>query len=155
MERQQLEDEGRKSETIWHHIDHLYFHQRGETRRLSEPLYCHWGEILQRLNPPVTPKGTNLNRLKPLNSAVLCYIITQSIRYSLPQQELVDGLLFPHALHDQTVQVDEQSAAKATGDSADTDKDAVCLLKEELGSIQEKAEPESLTHTGNDLLDPL
>lgn len=63
---------------------------------------------------------------------MLCYIVTQSIRYSLPQQELVDGLLFPHALHDQTVQVDEQSAAKTTSDSTDKDKDAVCLLKVEL-----------------------
>lgn len=54
---------------------------------------------------------------------------TQSIRHSLPQQELVDGLLLPHALHDQTVQVDEQSAAKSTGDSTDKDKAAVCVLK--------------------------
>lgn len=51
---------------------------------------------------------------------------------SLPQQELVDGLLFPHALHDQTVQVDEQSAAKTTSDSTDKDKDGACLLKVKL-----------------------
>lgn len=43
----------------------------------------------------------------------------RSIRYSLPQQEFVDSFLFPHALHDQTVQVDKQSAAKTTRDSTD------------------------------------
>lgn len=41
--------------------------------------------------------------------------VTWLIRYSLPQQELVNSLLFPHALYNQAVKVDKESAAKATG----------------------------------------
>lgn len=45
-------------------------------------------------------------------------LLSSSLRYSLPQQELVDGLLFPHALHNQPVQINKQSATKTTGDPA-------------------------------------
>lgn len=41
--------------------------------------------------------------------------VSSGIRDSLPQQELVDRLLFPHALHNQPVQVDKQSTTKTTG----------------------------------------
>lgn len=41
--------------------------------------------------------------------------VSSGFRYSLPQQELVDSLLFPHALHNQPVQVDKQSTPKTTG----------------------------------------
>lgn len=44
--------------------------------------------------------------------------LSSGLRYSLPQQELVDGLLFPHALHNQPVQINKQSATKTTGDPA-------------------------------------
>lgn len=44
--------------------------------------------------------------------------LSPGLRYSLSQQELVDGLLFPHALHNQPVQIDKQSATKTTGDPA-------------------------------------
>lgn len=45
-------------------------------------------------------------------------LLSAGLRYSLPQQELVDGLLFPHALHNQPVQINKQSATKTTGDPA-------------------------------------
>lgn len=45
-------------------------------------------------------------------------LFLSALRYSLPQQELVDRLLFPHALHNQPIQVNKQSAAKTTGDPA-------------------------------------
>lgn len=52
--------------------------------------------------------------------------LSSALRHSLPQQELVDRLLFPHALHNQPIQVNEQSAAKTTGDPAH--KDTVCQI---------------------------
>lgn len=52
----------------------------------------------------------------------------RSIIYSLSQQEFLDCFLFPHALHDQTVQVDKQSSTKTTSDSTDKDKDAICQV---------------------------
>lgn len=45
--------------------------------------------------------------------------VTSGIRYSLPQQELVNSLLLPHALYDQPVQVDKQSTTKTTGNPTD------------------------------------
>lgn len=50
-------------------------------------------------------------------------------RYSLPQQELVNSLLFPHALYNQPVQVDKQSAAKTTGNPADRQITVLCPVK--------------------------
>lgn len=46
------------------------------------------------------------------------HLLSSGLRYSLPEQELVDGLLFPHALHDQPVQIDKQSATETAGDPA-------------------------------------
>lgn len=45
-------------------------------------------------------------------------MLSSGLRHSLPQQVLVDGLLLPHALHNQPVQINKQSAAKTTGDPA-------------------------------------
>jgi len=45
-------------------------------------------------------------------------LLKTGVRYSLPQQELVNNLLFPHAFHNQPVQIDKQSATKTTSDPA-------------------------------------
>lgn len=67
--------------------------------------------VLTELWPMTTvPKMSNWGGVKLL--------LSSSLRYSLPQQELVDGLLFPHALHNQPVQINKQSATKTTGDPA-------------------------------------
>lgn len=81
----------------------------------------------------------------------------QGITYSLSQQEFVDCFLFPHALHNQTVQVDKQSTAKTTSDSTDKDKEAICQVswRWNWNASWEKTEPASLKDTGVDLHDPL
>lgn len=45
-------------------------------------------------------------------------LLSSGLRYSLPQQELVDGLLLPHALHNKPVEINKESATKTTGDPA-------------------------------------
>lgn len=70
-------------------------------------------------NPALLTELPAITRVSTMsNRGGVKLLLSSGLRYSLPQQELVDGLLFPHALHNQPVQINKQSATKTTGDPA-------------------------------------
>lgn len=70
-------------------------------------------------NPAVLTEPSVITRVSKMsNQGGVKLLLSSGLRYSLPQQELVDGLLLPHALHNQPVQINKQSATETTGDPA-------------------------------------